>query len=308
MTAHTNTPPRPRRFRLGLAGAYFLLPLAVFAFTSIPGVTRLTPLLALALVALLLTVHFLPKVSRHLRIILWTLLVLSLVGSTGWFFSPFFFALYLLGIGLGFLYAPAVAVAFTLALIVMFASSIGEVSPTADFLTLLSLFSVIPITILLRKSFLLVQQEKKGILILESDSPETGITSLDAILANRVNRLGILLRQPVTYVRQGLALLEEGKLSDQEYQETLPRMIRAAEDAFTLVKEFESGATKNVLVGRKGPGAASSLRAKRSNPTAFAKASGGVPPGVQTSDEIASSSPAAPPRNDGRSRSSHSAP
>lgn len=247
------TTPRPRRFRLGRSALYFLLPLAVFAFTSLPGLNRLTPLLALVFVAVLLALRFFPKVSRNVRLILWTLLVLSLVGSTGWFFSPFFFALYLLGIGLGFLYTPAVAVSFTLALIVLFASSIGEVSPTADFLTLLSLFSVIPITILLRTSFLLVQQEKKGILILEREDRETGITSLEAILRNQVNRLGILLRQPITYLRQGLALMEEGNLSGPEYQETLSRMIRSAEDVFTLVKEFESGTTKNVLMGRNAP-------------------------------------------------------
>lgn len=253
MTAHTNRSPSPRRFRLGPAALYFLLPVAVFAFTSLPGVNALTPLLALLLVAVLLAVRFFPRVSRNTRTILWTLLVLFLAGSTGWFFSPFFFALYLLGIGLGFLYTPAVAVSFTLALIVLFASSVGEVNATADFLTLLSLLSVIPVTLLLRQSFLLVQQEKKGILILEPEDRETGITSLEAILRNQVNRLGILLRQPVTYIRQGLALLEEGKLSEQEYQETLPRMIRAAEDAFTLVKEFERGATKNVLLGQQAP-------------------------------------------------------
>lgn len=256
MTPHPVPPPAPRRFRLGLAGAYFLLPLAVFAFTSLPGLNRITPVLALVVLAALLGLRFLPSVPRLVRGILWALLVLFLVGSTGWFFSPFFFALYLAGIGLGFLYTPSVAVAFTLALIVMFSTSIGEVNPTADFLTLLSLLSVIPITILLRKSFLLVQQEKKGILILESEDQETGITSLEAILRNRVNRIGILLRQPITYVRQGLALLEEGKLSDTEYRETLPRMIRAAEDAFTIVKEFERGTTKNVLVSTRDQDAA----------------------------------------------------
>lgn len=246
MTADSTSRKGGRRFRLGVTALYFFLPLAVFAFTSIPGLGSLTPFVALGLVAVLLTLRFAPKPRRNLRPILWTLLVLSLVGSTGWFFSPFFFALYLMGIGIGFLYTPMVAVAFTLALMTMFAFSVGEVNPTADFLTLLSLFSVIPITMALRKSFLLVQQERKGILILETDDKASGITSLDTILGNRVNRIGILLRQPLTYLRQAIALLNAGKFSDREYTDALGRMERAVDESFTLVKEFERGATKNV--------------------------------------------------------------
>ncbi|TSC72127.1 MAG: Uncharacterized protein G01um101438_755 [Parcubacteria group bacterium Gr01-1014_38] len=244
-------PISARRRRIALPLVYFLLPVAVFLVTSLPGVNRLTPFLALVLVGALLVLRFSARVGPTVTVLLWTLAVLSLVGSTGWFFSPFFFALYLLGIALGFVYTPGVAVAFTLALITLFAFSIGEVSPTYDFLTLLSLLSVIPITMGLRRSFLLVQQEKKGILILEAEGkPPSGITSLDAILRNQVNRVGVVLRQPLTYVKQGLALLAEGKLNEPEYQETLPRMRKAVEDLFTIVKEFESGTTKNVLLGR----------------------------------------------------------
>lgn len=241
-----------RRLRLGVSALYFALPIAVYAFSSIPGVNRLTPFLALVAIALLVILRFLPSVPRMARVVLWTLLVLALVGSSGWFFSPFFFALYLLAIGLGFLYTPVTAVAFTLALLALFVGSIGEVNPTADFLTLLSLLSVIPITIVLRRSFLLVQQEKRGILILEEEGGPSGVTSLDAILTNTVNRVGILLRQPLTYLKQGLALLEEGKLTSRELPEVVSRMRRSTDELFTLVKEFESGTTKNLLLGRQG--------------------------------------------------------
>lgn len=240
-----------KRHRAPLPLLYLLLPLLVFLVTSLPGVNRLAPYLALVLGGVLLALRFSSRGRPTLTVPLWTLVVLLLVGSTGWFFSPFFFALYLLGIALGFVYTPGVAVAFTLALITLFAFSIGEVSPTYDFLTLLSLLSVIPITMGLRRSFLVVQQEKKGILILEPEGESTsGITSLDAILRNQVNRVGVLLRQPLTYVKEGLALLAEGKLTDPEYRETLPRMRHAVEGLFTIVKEFESGTTKNALVGR----------------------------------------------------------
>lgn len=250
MEERRQDPEKHRRFRLGISALYFALPLVVFVFTSIPGINRLTPVTTLVLLGILIVLRFVPTVPRDVRITLWTLVVLGLVGSSGWFFSPFFFALYLTAIALGFLYTPSAAIAFTLALIVTFAASIGEVDATADFLTLLSLLSVIPITIVLRKSYLLVQQEKKGILILEAEERGSGITSLDTILGNAVNRIGIMLRQPLTYLRQGLALLEEGKLTDKEYPEVVRRMRSGTDDLFTLLKEFESGVTKNVLLGR----------------------------------------------------------
>lgn len=241
----------PRRRRWSTALLYFFLPMAVWVFTSLPGISRLTPFIALLLLAFIVTARWLPKLPRTVTVLSWVLLVLTLVGSSGWFFSPFFFTLYLGAIALGFIYTPLVAVTFTVSLLIIFAASIGEVSPTADFLTLVSLLSVIPITIVLRKSFLLVQQEKKGILILESEEKNAALTSLDSVLSNQVNKIAIVLRQPITYIRQGLALMKDNALTDEEYPQVIQRMSRAADEVFTLVKEFESGTTKNKLVSRK---------------------------------------------------------
>lgn len=106
--------------------------------------------------------------------------------------------LYLAAIVLGFIYQASVAITFTIGLLLIFASSIGEVSPTHDFLTLLSLLSVIPVTIILRRTFLTVQQEGKGILILEPEDKNKADTALDAMLTNQVNKIAIILRQPIT--------------------------------------------------------------------------------------------------------------
>lgn len=235
----------------GIATLYFFLPIIVWVFTSLPLVGRSTPFVAVALLAFLLIVRFLPQVPRPVVVVLCVVFVLCLVGSSGWFFSPFFFTLYLAAIALGFMYTPLVATAFTIALLVIFASSVGEVSPTADFLTLVSLLAVIPITIVLRKSFLLVQQEKRGILILESEDPVGDLTSLDSVLSNQVNRISIVLRQPITYIRQALALLKDDALTKEEYPVVIHRMSRAADEVFTLVKEFESATTKNKLLSRQ---------------------------------------------------------
>lgn len=241
-----------RRLRFGPPLIYFLLPFAVFVISSIGMVNAITPVIALVVIGGLIALKFLPTVSIHLHVFLWTLLVLTLVGSTGWFFSPLFFALYLLGIALGFVYNPATSVGLTIALITIFAFSVGEVNPTADFLTLLSLFLVIPITIALRRNFLVVQQEKKGILILESEEKEKpGITSLDSVLANRIDRIAIVLRQPLTYLKEGLALIQAGQVKQADLTKMLERMQRSVDDLLTLVKEFESETTSHVLLGRK---------------------------------------------------------
>lgn len=138
----------------GLTFTYLVLPLAVFVLSSTPGLNRVVPFAFLIILISLLCLRFLPPISLHHRTMLWVLLVLTLVASTGWFFSPFFFALYLVAIGLGFVYTPAVMVSFIVALMVSLAFSMGEVNPTTDFLAWLSLLIVIPITLVLRKSFL----------------------------------------------------------------------------------------------------------------------------------------------------------
>jgi len=241
-----------KKRRFGLSALYVMLPITVFILTSLPLINRLTPVLALVLLAFLLSTRFIPKkLPRSLLVALWAVFVLALVGSSGWFFSPFFFTLYLLAIALGFIYAPLVAVGFTLGLLVIFTSSIGEISPTADFLTLLSLLSVIPITIVLRKTFLVVQQERKGILILESDEKNPSVSALDSVLTNQVNKIAIILRQPITYIRQGLALIKDDALTEEEYPQVITRMSSAADEVFTLIKEFETQATKNRLMSRK---------------------------------------------------------
>lgn len=232
---------------------FFLLPFALAILTAIKQINQLTLLIPAVVLAILLILRFLPKRYQKFNVFLWTLLVLSLVGSTGWFFSPFFFTLYLVAIAIGFVYTPAVSVAFTLSLLLLFAFSMTGERPTFDFLTLLSLLTVIPIVIGLRKSYLLVQQERKGILILEQGDSAAGIASLDSILTNRINNIGVTLRQPITYLKQGVALLVSGTLSQEEVTEMLPRMQKSTEELFTLVKEFERETTNNKFHASANP-------------------------------------------------------
>jgi len=234
-----------RKQNIFLVIGYFLLPVFFAILTAVKIFNKLSLILPIIFLAIFCVYWLLPIKRPALSVLLATLLVISLVSATGWFFSPFFFALYLTAIGLGFIYNPVVAISFTLSLVMLFTFSMTGERPTYDLLTLLSLLSVIPITIALRKSFLLVQQEKKGILILEGEKNQAGITSLDNILANRINNIGATLRQPITYVKQAVSLLVSGKLSKEEVDEIMPRMQKSTEELFTLVKEFERETTNN---------------------------------------------------------------
>lgn len=237
--------------RFGIPLTYLFLPLFMFIITSLPGLKSFVPFMSLVLVAAIIAARFISRAPFWLNTVLWVLLVLSLVGATGWFYSPFFFALYLLGIALGFIYTPLVATFFVIALILMFAFNVAEVNASYDFLTLLSLLTVVPITIALRRKFLILQQSRKGILILEQEGDEPGITSLDQVLKNRVNSIGTRLRQPLTYLKQGLALLDGNELTEEEFPDVLSRMRKAVEELFTLDREFERDSTKNNFMNNK---------------------------------------------------------
>lgn len=228
--------------------AYFLLPIFFFLLSSIKQLASLLYFaIALLCIALLLT-KFIPKRTPQLSILIWSLFVCAVVSVTGWFFSPFFFALYLLGIGLSFIYPFRVSVAYTLSLISIFLFS-GDVNGSFDIMLLLSLLSVIPISLALRRDFLRVQQDQKDILVLETGDDKNN-TALANLLQNSVNRVGVNLRQPVTYLKQGLAVLEEDDLSPKEAASMLKKMRGTVEEIFTIIREFEHGVTKNLFINK----------------------------------------------------------
>src|SRR3989344_3062956 len=93
-------------------------------------------------------------------------------GVTGWFFSPFFYLLYLLAIVLAFILSPFATLLFVISLIGLFAPNIGSIDITLDFVTVLSLFSIVPITYFLQKEYLYLRQQEKKVLILEEETQE----------------------------------------------------------------------------------------------------------------------------------------
>ena len=114
-----------------------------------------------------------------------TATILLLVAATGWFFSPFFFTLYLLALVLAFEFEPAVGIGFIAVLVGLFSLNVGEVDVAYDFLVILSLIAFIPLTVYLRREFLKLKEAEKEILVLRktSSTPPAGI--VEDILLNK---------------------------------------------------------------------------------------------------------------------------
>ncbi|MDO8512467.1 MAG: hypothetical protein Q7S57_04295 [bacterium] len=231
---------------------YFFLPILFFILSSVKPLNSLLYFVIALLCAALLLLKFLPKRTPQLAILLWAVFTCVVVSVTGWFHSPFFFALYLLGVGLSFIYPFRVSVVYTLSLIFIFLFS-GDVEGSFDIMLLLSLLSVIPISLALRRDFLKVQQDQKDILVLETGDDKNN-SALENLLQNSVNRVGVNLRQPVTYLKQGLAELEEENLSPKEAATMLKKMRDTVEEIFTIIREFEHGVTKNLFLAKKDKG------------------------------------------------------
>lgn len=254
----TMTRTRSRSVRLSQAVLWFGLPLLVLMVTSLPGISgytlHLALLVLLASIVLLFVKRVYPEGSRRegLRLVktaLLVLLVLLLVGATGWFFSPFFFLLYLVPLYLGFLYTPLAALAFLSALLVIFASSVGEVDLAYDMMILLSLLLAIPLVIYLRRKYLILKQGSKDILILEEESGIKDMDTISRLLANRITNLGVSLRQPLTYIKQASTLLLDGELEPDEAGKQLARINTTASEALEHIKQFEGKTSANVVLG-----------------------------------------------------------
>jgi hypothetical protein len=133
------------------------------------------------------------------------------VGVTGWFFSPFFYLLYLLAIVLSFILSPFATLLFVITLVGLFSPNIGSIDITLDFITIMSLFSIVPITYFLQKEYLYLRQQEKKVLILEEETQDLR-NKVDEVLRNRVIKFAVNVRQPVNDMKQmAIFAQSEGK-------------------------------------------------------------------------------------------------
>ncbi len=233
---------------------FFLLPLFFFAWTSINSLSGFTLHLALLLGLVAISLSFAKKMlpasalMDFARSVLHISFAVTLVGATGWFFSPFFFLLYLAPLYLGFLFNPTVSFSFLAGLLLIFSSSIGEVDVAYDILTLISLLLVIPLVIYLRRTYLILRQSHRDILILNDESGIKDADTIAKLLSNKITSLGVNMRQPLTFIKQGITVLMESDLEEKEALKYLQRIRTTAIETLDMIRAFERETSNNVVL------------------------------------------------------------
>lgn len=224
-----------------------ILTFAVFILTKNPltGPFKLQMAL-LSIMALIIFMLYARKKERGItesRTLIYLLLAatLFLVGATGWFFSPFFFSLYLLTIILAFILGPPASIGFVGTLVCVFAFNIGEVDPVYDFLVVASLITSIPISFYLRREYLRLREAQKDILVLKEEKKYYQ-SKVEEILANKINNLAVSLRQPATDIKL-LAMRLNKQKSKEDLETNTKRIVTSAQEALRILEEFEESAT-----------------------------------------------------------------
>lgn len=210
--------------------------------------------LQMALVSILVLVGFIvayrkkenEQTNAGLFTILISITVLLIVAATGWFYSPFFFTLYLLAILFAFIFGIGTSVAFIATLTILFSFNVGEVDIAYDFLVVLSLLTTVPLTIYLRKEYLKLRESQKQILILQKEQKEyKGL--VEEVLSNKMVEFGVNIRQPINDTKQLAYQIEEMK-GKHDCEKNTKRIIQSSDEALDILKQFEEMVTGKKLV------------------------------------------------------------
>lgn len=235
-----------------------LLVLVVYLFTVNPVTSRSALTVFAASFLFLGAIHLFQlrekRVSQAItetktfKVIIFALVtgVLLWVGNTGWFLSPFFYLLYLLGISLAFLFSPSVSFSFILVLIGVLLPNMGTIESKISITSLASLLLIIPLSYFLRREYLRRVEKEKKILILETQH-KAFANKVEEILSNKVTRVSADLREPLNDVR--LLAMHGEKLQDKNHRaRNDKKLILLAQTALKILKDFEEQTTGKILV------------------------------------------------------------
>jgi len=117
---------------------------------------------ALLFIVLFLAKRFVPKkeASKLLESVIFTLIVLSIVNTTGSTASPFFFLVYFLLFSLALLLEPIISITASLTLIIFFLINLPEEQNLKNLLPIFSLAFLTPFALFLGQEFLQIQKLK----------------------------------------------------------------------------------------------------------------------------------------------------
>jgi len=132
----------------------------------------------LQLIAVFILFFFLNQIiSRHRRqkinltidAVIFTVIILLLVISTGGLSSPLFFLIYFLMFGLALFFEPLISVSLAIIIALFFLFTPTEKAPLNELLQLFSLILITPIALFFGKQYLKVLQDEEKIKILEEE-------------------------------------------------------------------------------------------------------------------------------------------
>lgn len=130
-------------------------------------------------------------------------------------------------------------------LVGLFIPNIGSIDITLDFITIMSLFSVVPITFFLQKEYLYLRQQENQVLILQEET-QVLRNKVDEALHNRIIKFAVTLRQPVNDMKQMAIFAQtEGK---EKAQSSLKKIAKLGEESLGIIEEFEVSVTGKKLV------------------------------------------------------------
>jgi len=109
------------------------------------------------------------KINLTIDAVIFTMIILLVVISTGGLISPLFFLIYFLMFGLSLLFEPLIAVSLTIAIVLFFLFTPSSVNPQNELIQLFSLILITPVALFFGKQYLRVLRDEEKIKILEEE-------------------------------------------------------------------------------------------------------------------------------------------
>jgi len=235
-----------------LLHSLFLISAVVLAFfwTANPFLSIYTLQLTAVFILLFFLNQFLArhrrgKINLTIDAVVFTMVVMLLVTSTGGLTSPLFFLIYFLMFGLALFFEPLITLTLTSAMILFFIFTPTKQNTAEEALQLFSLLLVTPLALFFGKQYLQVLRDEEKIKILEEEekiaqeqieTEETNVllwatlelkrglmTILDEVshLLGDVSHLTVSQKERLLKIRErALHLLETGKKLKEEVDRT----------------------------------------------------------------------------------------
>lgn len=170
-------PRKPAQFSQFILHSLFLIAAVILAFfwTSNPRLSLYTLQLTAVFVLFFFLNQFIArrrrkKINLAIDAVIFTMVVLLLVTSTGGLTSPLFFLIYFLMFGLGLLFEPPITLSLTLAMIIFFLLTPTKEEPLTEILQLFSLLLITPLALFFGNLYLKVLADEEKIKILKEES------------------------------------------------------------------------------------------------------------------------------------------